>query len=270
MPNHVTNHLKFKGSKKDLTKLKKDVKSSGAVFSFNSFYPMPDELNITSPVKIVTEKEYAKFLKKKENGELEQYATIPITKAMQDEFLKKYGVDDWYNWRIYHWGTKWDCYSIISDNWNSDNEIEFQTAWSTPKSALIKLSELFPKVEISVRFYDEDIGNNIGEYVLLNGETISENNPDNIEDGLNLYLDITGDYYFVSDRFGELDFSDDEIDSFDLACINIACKKEMILHNIDIKKNVLEAIMQVAVENENFEYANELKIQIDKITEPLS
>jgi len=88
--------------------------------------------------------------------------------------------NDWYNWNIQNWGTKWDAYEV--SNWYSDSagtlNISFQTAWSTPFPALLKLSSLVPNVQILCEFADEDTGFNVGEYTLKNGSVLEENIPE--------------------------------------------------------------------------------------------
>lgn len=72
----------------------------------------------------------------------------------------------WYDWCIENWGTKWNaCNTYVV----SDNEVEFDTAWSCPINIFIELSKQFSDVEIEVEYADEDIGYNCGKLVFLNG-----------------------------------------------------------------------------------------------------
>jgi hypothetical protein len=83
-------------------------------------------------------------------------------------------------WRIKNWGTKWDVYEvseweyIISDIKPLFLKISFQSAWSTPIVAILKLSKLFPTLRIECKFADEDTGSNCGMYVFKNGDLINE------------------------------------------------------------------------------------------------
>ena len=48
--------------------------------------------------------------------------------------LEKYGFQDWYNWSIHNWGTKWDaCNSHIESDDEDYIFITFDTAWSPPE-----------------------------------------------------------------------------------------------------------------------------------------
>jgi len=73
--------------------------------------------------------------------------------------LKEYGHTSWYDWSNANWGTKWNAYEVQRV---SDTVIKFQTAWSMPAKWLENLVERFPGEEISIRWADEDFGNNVG------------------------------------------------------------------------------------------------------------
>ena len=66
------------------------------------------------------------------------------------------------------WGTKWNA----CDQWHDveQGKARFDTAWSSPEPVLIALSKRFPEEEIRVRYADEDMGCNCGEYTMKNGE----------------------------------------------------------------------------------------------------
>ena len=87
-----------------------------------------------------------------------------------------YGDVSWYHWRIENWGTKWNTSegSVLID----DNTIRFDTAWSAPLPILQALSERFPTVEMTHTWADEDIGQNVGQLTVLNGEVIEANMPE--------------------------------------------------------------------------------------------
>ena len=81
-----------------------------------------------------------------------------------------YGSDNWYDWSIDNWGTKWNaCYSDVSGN-----TLDFETAWSAPHPVIAKLAELFPDVRFVHEFADEDIGNNCGVFTYENGKLVDE------------------------------------------------------------------------------------------------
>jgi hypothetical protein len=84
-----------------------------------------------------------------------------------------YEGDRWYNWRIQNWGTKWNAYDVDV----IDDEIIFNTAWSTPLPVLLLLSTKFPEVEFRLKYACEDIGYNCGAIVFKGGEILEEYTP---------------------------------------------------------------------------------------------
>lgn len=64
--------------------------------------------------------------------------------------------DRWYDWRLNHWGVKWDIISGASCNHDSDDmiEYEFDTPWGPPEELKRYLEEQFPDLDI-IWFYDE-------------------------------------------------------------------------------------------------------------------
>ena len=67
---------------------------------------------------------------------------------------EKYGKNNWYDWSIENWGTKWNA---CSPN-RYGNSLEFNTAWGFAEPIMSKLAELCGKhnVTFSGCFCDED------------------------------------------------------------------------------------------------------------------
>ena len=272
MPNHVTTKLTLSGDQAIISKLKEHVKGGAnkdddgkeSSFDFNKIIPMPIELEGgVSPTRVVSQSEYDEKMKLKEEGKLADWEGIPITHKMQIDFMNRFGADNWYDWRVQNWGTKWNCYQIFDENWENDNEIEFQTAWSNPLPILQELSRQFPEVKIEVRYYDEDFGSNVGEYTLLCGEVQELNIPRDITEGLRLAIDISGDDYHFTEglvEYGEdHDFSESE---YTQALIQIAHDNGVLLEAYPIP--VLEKLKELAIECEQYERANEINKLIQK------
>ncbi len=104
---------------------------------------------------------------------------LPITEAMQ------FKTNDWYNWNVRNWGTKWDVAVSSDDEYpetntegpitNGDNLVvhyNFNTAWSPPHPAITKLSSQYPTLLFTLS-YEEETGWG-GECEFLRGEMISE------------------------------------------------------------------------------------------------
>ena len=140
---------------------------------FNILLPMPETLDISSP----------------QYGELPEGFVLPdIKNSTLDSFLQecldkgtsasialahynrqKFGFPDWYNWRINHWGTKWNA--LCEEDAAVDGLPEFRTAWNIPEGWLRTLAK---HVDFTLLYADEDMGNNCGRVKAFHGEMAIE------------------------------------------------------------------------------------------------
>lgn len=106
MPNHCYNRVKIRTETFITLSQLKELLFKNDNFTMNKLLSMPKQLEDTSsPVK-------------KPNKEL----------------IDKYSYDNWYDWRLNNWGTKWDAYDhypLIETNFHIEQS--FHTAWSPPK-----------------------------------------------------------------------------------------------------------------------------------------
>ena len=117
MPNWCNNNLILSGNLKELEKVQKDIEKGDF---FNSILPIPTELADTqSPARDETQEQKDK------------------NKALKE----KLGCDNWYDWRVNNWGTKWD---IDADSFYQNEIVKitdntgklllaFDTAWAPPE-----------------------------------------------------------------------------------------------------------------------------------------
>jgi hypothetical protein len=98
--------------------------------------------------------------------------------------------NDWYNWNVRNWGTKWDV-AVGPEDKYSDTYIEgptqngenlvvyynFHTAWSPPFPAIAKLSAQYPSLLFTIS-YEEETGWG-GECEFLRGEQLKGSEYDN-------------------------------------------------------------------------------------------
>lgn len=115
--------------------------------------------------------------------------------------------DGWYAWRIEHWGTKWNSAEAYRTAYGYD----FETAWSTPLEAMMKLGAMFPDLTFEVKFADEDLGYNCGEYT-IHGEYMYDYSPEGgTDEAYDLAFEMWGqpDYY-ERDEDGHWRYVDDE------------------------------------------------------------
>lgn len=157
MPNHCTNEVDIWGSVEDIETLHHLV---GDELDFNKIVPMPECIkNTQSPTAIVSQEQYDKYdlLTPKEQEVVSLRNGRAITQEMSDTFMAKYGADNWYDWAVMHWGTKWEAYEFSRTDWRDISvSFCFYTAWSPPEPIYHKLVELFPNLNIDWRFADED------------------------------------------------------------------------------------------------------------------
>lgn len=113
MPNHVYTAMVLNGTPEDLDALwtrlnPQPSKEDPDILTcdlFHSLKPMPEEYNGT---------------------------TADFGRTKYPELLEKYGANDWYDWCVKNWGTKWGDYN--TEIYRRDDHIflTFTTAWSCP------------------------------------------------------------------------------------------------------------------------------------------
>ena len=155
MPNHCNNTLGITGPTKDIEDFIELVTNKGPDKDeneyelFNNLLPMPKELvGTTSPSK---------------EGNV--------------DLIDKYGHDNWYDWCIFHWGTKWNAYdvtewSINEDGDNSSATIYYETAWSPVTALWMWVSNDYPTLDFYHEYADEG-GAFLGSETIREGRIIS-------------------------------------------------------------------------------------------------
>jgi len=142
MPNHCFNRIAISVGSSDDQNLKVLVDSlksekNQTDFDFNAILPMPPELENTTP-------SWTSNLQIDEANDIEKA-----------RFRKEHGTDNWYDWSINNWGTKWNSYSCETVEIEDDYVVyEFETAWGPPTGVIEALREQCPDFHVSA-FYDE-------------------------------------------------------------------------------------------------------------------
>ena len=125
MPNNITNKLTIIGDKEQVQEVLEFIQmeedsedydgfSGIGTIDFNKIIPMPDNIyrgDLSSE-------------KRKENP------------------------NNWYDWSVQNWGTKWNAYKQGMSYEEDDNTLCFETAWSGIPNLMQKLSSMFPDVTI--------------------------------------------------------------------------------------------------------------------------
>jgi hypothetical protein len=250
MPNHVTTYITFDGKREDIDELLQAVRSDKQPFDLDKFIPMPDELrDKQSPTRVVSQQEY---------DECKLDTSKPITAEMQLDYMKRFNHDNWYDWSIANWGTKWNVYDIEE----IDDGFRFLSAWDHPHTAIDRLSIAFPDVEIFVRYADEDFGSNVGEYKIKSGDVYDDNIPDYGEDSIKLAIDIDGGDYFYGDYLQDLDDDEDLDNILTRTCIQVNHERSYFVDGFP--KRVLERLLELAVADEQYERAKDINKELNK------
>ena len=134
MPNWCLNTVEFEGSTQQIETVRKAAESGEL---FHSLYPMPQALEDTV------------------NGS--ESAKPDWQKQTSGQLKMAHGADNWYDWNIQNWGTKWDTSQVYIDSVNTDDPdystitLSFDTAWSPP---IRFYEELFEQMNVDC----EDMG----------------------------------------------------------------------------------------------------------------
>lgn len=166
MPNWCNNTITLSGPKDKITNIYNKAKESGEFL--DQLYPMPDELNITAG-------------RVGADDEPEQIELV----AKQKANLEKYGHEDWYNWRIANWQTKWDVDAENLELSKDGTTITgwFDSAWSPPIGAYSEF--LRNNEDCSIQSYYYEGGMDFGGYYDNGADdciTLSDYNADQMED----------------------------------------------------------------------------------------
>lgn len=155
MPNHVTNIIKLNGDRKQISELLEQIQNDEhglGTIDFEKIIPMPENI-------------YRGNLGREETN--------------------LYGKNNWYDWCISNWGTKWSAYGYEKDcDYSNAEELRFLTAWAAPHPVIQRLSEMFPEIKIIHEWADEDIGMNCGRYEYYDGERYEEYYAENEKERL--------------------------------------------------------------------------------------
>ncbi len=148
MPNWVFSQLKITGPKEQIEK----ILATG--LDFEKILPTPPELD-----------EVDGFSTPKSDEEAEHRAAL----------TSKYGHDNWYDWRLEKWGTKWIAEVKMHDSTDTKIQADLVTAWSLPVGILRHLSRIHPDVTIRIVDSEEEAGFFVGGMTISNGDVTEDN-----------------------------------------------------------------------------------------------
>lgn len=163
MSNWVKNIVRYEGDEDAINQMLMEIQddSLGAgTIDFDKIIPMPDHI-------------YRGNL-----GEVER---------------KLYGANNWYNWCMRNWGTKWNaCHQEPHDVTRDPSVMEFDTAWTAPFPIYEVLSRKYSNIRFYITWADEDIGVNCGEVTFYDGEVEEEYISDDEGEARRFAMDVWG------------------------------------------------------------------------------
>lgn len=152
MPNHVDNDLIITGPKKDRDALRERASGDHDALDANKFIPYPEKFRVLDEARREAEM-------KAERGEI----------TREEAWAVKDGYNSGgYEWCIENWGTKWGFYDVEEKHTSDKLFYNFFSAWSPPTPVIRKMSEEFPKLTFSLRYYEGGSGFK-GAYVAKGG-----------------------------------------------------------------------------------------------------
>ena len=152
---------------------KKDapIFDESAVIDFNSFIKMPEVLVETHSPSVTQRVKEAK--KQNPNwttedggvwlGENMKGNAVEVALNQEAELREKYGYDNWYDWSVANWGTKWNAVSPVIVSEDEENGIttfvfHFQTAWTMPEGIINSMVSMCKSMKVSVEIKSEEEG----------------------------------------------------------------------------------------------------------------
>lgn len=172
MPNHITTLVRMHCSDERLAEIKAAhcVEAEDEhLFCFETLIPMPESLHVEASFGLIALAKGVRLLAQEEPTTPEEEAMLKVLK----DNIAKHGHPTWHDWRIEHWGTKWDSYDCEFDG----SLLRFKTAWSHPVPVMRELFRRYPDVVFEVQYADEDVGNNMGFYTSIIDEAVCEHKP---------------------------------------------------------------------------------------------
>ena len=153
MPNHTTNEVLIETNTNEeqeilaLQILKNDLGIKDGQFDFNGVIPMPNEIKKGAEINIED------FTNGDEPGGYENVMGryVPKDQKIRNMLVIKYGSDNWYDWSCAWWGTKWNAYDVeICEDKENYLQVDFTTAWDSPREVAEKLSKYCKKHNLSL------------------------------------------------------------------------------------------------------------------------
>lgn len=115
--------------------------------------------------------------------------------------------DNWYEWSMQNWGTKWDIAEdgkgiLPLDESQAYLEYNFSTAWSPPIELLKNITDKFPGVTFQVAYAEPGVCF-AGLYQILDGKVLTDEQHTTMADVNAFGEDFFGSTYYDEDELEE-------------------------------------------------------------------
>lgn len=172
MPNWCYNSLTIEGSKEDISAIKEQL-NKPFTRQHDQWNPATGQMELTDTT--YTNPVFAFWnIIAPTNIEIYNLQKDPN----HDDSIIDFKGDNWYDWNVRNWGTKWDVAVrdgedypetelLVEEDWSDRLGYRFNTAWSPPLQAIETLSAQYPQCEITLS-YEEETGWG-GEYLFVDG-----------------------------------------------------------------------------------------------------
>ena len=189
MPNWVFNTLTIQGPKEQVDSIKdrlnKPYKKTFENWNMQSHQMEFKEYEFSNPIFA-----FHNIYNHIEDGVSDEiyHKQSDNTAPIEEQLMFKN--NNWYDWNVRNWGTKWDV-AVNNDDKYPDTALHehksegedqwlvygFQTAWSPPLPAMEKLSALVPNCVVTLSFEEEQGWG--GEYEFVNGSMTAQHDYEN-------------------------------------------------------------------------------------------
>jgi len=188
MPNWCVNQVDIEGDESEVAKLVEFVKTDECAFDFRKIVPPPDtdryKGTSSSNTFICGCATESRVVGKFEDGNDKYGWFIGDVEVSFDGKCPIHGKpstmndpENWYQWNIANWGTKWSLSEDVYNDREEDIVVEgateygFDTAWSPCEPVIAALAEKFPTLRIIHRYCEAGMGY-AGEVVYVNGSEL--------------------------------------------------------------------------------------------------
>lgn len=161
MPNWCEIECSISGTAQEIEKFESVLRSgtteTGTVSLLGTLLPRPEALEDTvSPRRPVWSDEQIEAA-----GEEARQKMIAENQAQVEherQLTEQYGAADWYEWSVKYWGVKWADRSEIVERRARSLRIAGMCPWAVPTTGLRKISEVFPHLRFTIRWFESGMG----------------------------------------------------------------------------------------------------------------